>query len=163
MFPVRTILHPTDFSAYSQAAFGVACALARDYGARLIVLHVGVPPTPIVPEAMLAFDTGLFEAELRAKLNAIEFPEGVYSLERRLVLATEPVTEILETARRERCDLIVMGTHGRTGLRQLVMGSVAEQVLREASCPVLTVRAPLPALAEEGAGAAGEVRAVASI
>ena len=56
----------------------------------------------------------------------------------------DPVVEILEVTREAPCDLIVMGTHGRTGLGRLLMGSVAEQVLRRASCPVLTVRTPFP-------------------
>lgn len=141
MLPIRSILHPTDFSECSQAAFEVACALARDYGARLIVLHVGVLPTPFVPEGMMAMDMDAYEQELREKLDQLRPMDPSVFPERRLVVSGEPVTEILRRAEEERCEMIVMGTHGRTGLRHLLMGSVAERVLREAPCPVLTVRA----------------------
>lgn len=140
MLPVRAILHPTDFSECSQAALEVACALANDYRVRLILLHVGVLPTPFVPEGALGLDLDGYEQELRAKLDELTPTErGLYP-ERRLVMAAEPVEEIVRIAHEEPCDMIVMGTHGRTGLRHLLMGSVAEQVLRRADCPVLTVR-----------------------
>lgn len=140
MLPLRTILHPTDFSENSQAALQIACALARDYRVRLILLHVAVPPTPLIPEGALGLDIDLFEKDCRAKIDEIEPTEpGIYP-ERMVVVENNPVEAILRTARTEPCDLIVMGTHGRSGFGHLLMGSVAENVMRKAPCPVLTVR-----------------------
>ncbi len=162
MAPVRTILHPTDFSEHSHAAFELACALARDYCARLIVLHVAVPPMPMVPEAMLEFDMDTFEKNHRAMLEKVRPTEPAVYPEHRLVVAADPVSEILRVATQERCDLIVMGTHGRTGLRHVLMGSVAEHILREASCPVVTIRSHMSGLQEEIAAPAVKTSVMAN-
>jgi universal stress protein A len=139
MLPVRTILFPTDFSRASGAAFDLACAVARDYGARLIVLHVGVPPTPMVPEGLLGMDMEAFETDLRTLLAEVAAPAEI-DVERRLIVAGEPVTDILSVADEVNADLIVMGTHGRSGVSRVLLGSIAERVLHEANCPVLLVR-----------------------
>jgi len=123
MFPVRTILYPTDFSVCSQPALDLAFALARDCHARLIVLHVAEPA--------LVVDYGDFEEAADCN-SEFRLEEG------------DPAEKILHVAQEVPCDLIVMGTHGRTGLGRLLMGSVAEKVLRRAPCPVLTVKTPLP-------------------
>lgn len=143
MLSIRTILHPTDFSDRSQYALQVAAALARDHGARLHVLHV--VPTPI-----LAYGEGVVPAEpesvlreAREQLDRLVVPAPEPPAERR-VKDGDPVAVILRVARELPADLIVMGTHGRTGLGRLLMGSVAEQVVRRAACPVLTVSAPFP-------------------
>lgn len=149
MTPVQIILHPTDFSECSKCAFELASSLARDYNARLIVLHVGVPPTPMVPDVMLAADTEAFEKNLSAQLDKIRPPEARIHCERRLDMAADAVAEILRVAEHEQCDLIVMGTHGRTGLRHVLLGSVAERVVRQASCPVVTIRSPMRGLGGE--------------
>jgi nucleotide-binding universal stress UspA family protein len=144
MIPFQTILHPTDFSPAAEQAFPVACSLARDHNARLIVLH-SVPPA--------SFDFG--------ELAPHECPEGyarrLWQDVRRLTHADprlrdldieselvdgDPVRMILAKAEEFHCDLIVMGTHGRTGLSRLLVGSVAEAVMRKAPCPVLTVKGP---------------------
>jgi nucleotide-binding universal stress UspA family protein len=135
MLPIGTILHPTDFSERANYAFRLACSLARDRAARLIILH-------IVPVS-LAEEKRSFGEELAEELNRMEMPDPKVRVER-LLEEGDPVTEILRLAREMGCDLIVMGTHGRTGLGRLLMGSVAEQVVRGASCPVLTVKAPFP-------------------
>jgi nucleotide-binding universal stress UspA family protein len=138
---IRTILHPTDFSASSEYAFRLARALARDQVARLIVLHVGPRPltalggTAAVPPQPEEYG----RAELEMMLRKVEAPELEDRFERRLVFG-DAVAEILRAAAGSRADLVVMGTHGRTGLGRLLIGSTAEQVLRRASCPVLTVR-----------------------
>jgi nucleotide-binding universal stress UspA family protein len=143
MLPVRIILHPTDFSAYSDWAFRLACSLARDYGAHLIVLHVlerpvltysGVmtPPPPLPPSAEE-------RQAARERLHRIQPPGPAIEVEHVLEVG-DPATAILEVAQERPCDLIAMGTHGRTGLGRLLMGSVAERVVRQASCPVLTVK-----------------------
>jgi nucleotide-binding universal stress UspA family protein len=133
MLPIRTILHPTDFSVPSNSALTLACSLARDQGARAIILHV-------VPTALAAEKRG-FGEDLGDELNRMAIPDREIRTERRLEEG-DPVAQILRVAREMNCDLIVMGTHGRTGLGRLVMGSVAEQVVRKAPCPVLTVKMP---------------------
>jgi nucleotide-binding universal stress UspA family protein len=135
MLPIRTILHPTDFSATSNCALRLACSLARDRNARLIVLHV-------VPGSLAAEKRG-FGEELDEELNRMEIPDPQLRVERRLEEG-DPVAQVLRVAEEEGCDLIVMGTHGRTGLGRLLMGSVAEQVVRNGTCPVLTVKLPQP-------------------
>jgi nucleotide-binding universal stress UspA family protein len=136
MLPIHTILHPTDFAPHSAHAYRVARALARDYGARLVVVHV--VPTPPFTTAREA-DKDLREAngrqrELRTRLRGLSHS---YRLRQ-----GRPSTGILEAARGSGCDLIVMGSRGRTGLRRALLGSVAEAVLRRANCPVLIVRRP---------------------
>jgi nucleotide-binding universal stress UspA family protein len=142
MLPIRTILHPTDFSEHARYAFRLACALARDYGAKLIVLHVAEPPIAVYGEGVIVPVMDPIHEEAKNKLHNIRppDPEEVY-IEHRM-LEGDPPEEILAVAKELPCELIVMGTHGRTGLRRLIMGSVAEEVVRKALCPVLTVRTP---------------------
>jgi len=141
MLPIHTILHPTDFSDRSACAFRVACALARDYNAHLVVLHVDQLPLALYGDAIAPPRPDDYQDRLREQLFNLRAP-GV-SAEHRLNEGS-PVTEILGVAEEVNADLIVMGTHGRTGLSRLLMGSVAESVLRQAPCPVLTVRSPVP-------------------
>jgi nucleotide-binding universal stress UspA family protein len=147
MLPIHTILFPTDFSKNAQQAFPLACALARDCGARIIVLYV-MPP-PLAHEQLQArYHPDQYYAGPRSMLHQIQAPDQDVRVEHRLEEG-DAAKAILEVARENPASLIVMGTHGRTGLGRLLMGSVAEQVLREAPCPVLTVKLPFP-------GAAGE-------
>jgi nucleotide-binding universal stress UspA family protein len=159
MFTSKTILHPTDFSEHSEYAFEVACALAQDYEARLIVLHVlhavtsprtdgegGRGRSPWPEE----YQDSLWEKlrQLRASYPGVRMETWLKE--------GDVAEEILRTADDDLCDLIVIGTHGRTGLDRMLMGSVAEEVLRRARCPVLAVKAPsgrkrrAPAWAEYG-------------
>jgi nucleotide-binding universal stress UspA family protein len=141
MLPIKTILHATDFSERSHHAFRLACALARDYKARLIVLHI--VPTPVVgyPEGIILTQPEEYRAEARTKLQQIQPTDPSIALERMLGDG-DAATTIVDTARNKACDLIVMGTHGWGGLTRLLMGSVAEAVVRRAPCPVLTVKTP---------------------
>jgi len=141
MLPIHTILHPTDFSKQSEFAFQLACALARDYEAELFVVHVVTPPVVIYGEGVLPVEPEAYQEELREKLNRLHAEEPGVRVVHRLVEG-QPVDEILHLAREIGCDLIVMGTHGRTGLGRVLMGSVAEKVVRMAPCPVVTVREP---------------------
>src|SRR5262249_32720257 len=143
MLAVHTILHPTDFSEPSEYAFRLACSLARDYGARLIVLHVVTPPVVVYGEGVVPPGPELYQGGANVKLSQMRVPADAPSERRQK--EGDPATEILGVAQETRPDLIVLGTHGRTGLGRLLMGSVAEQVLRRAPCPVLTVRTPFPA------------------
>ncbi len=144
MLPIKTIVHPTDFSERSAPAFQTACSLARDYGARLILMHVttvpdlaysgyGAPGAPLLVEEYLG--------EARQQLERLHPAEAVPAVERWLEEG-DPAREIIRVAGEAHADLIVMGTHGRTGLLDRLMGSVAEQVVRRAPCPVVTVKAP---------------------
>jgi nucleotide-binding universal stress UspA family protein len=147
MLPLRTILHPTDYSEHSAYAFQVACALARDHGARLIVLHVAEPLSAFYLEGAVIPSPEEYQEEVRERLRKIQVPDAKVVVERRLEEG-DPAAGIVRVAREAGCDLIVMGTHGRMGLSRLLMGSVAEQVVRKAPCPVLTVKMPFPAAAE---------------
>jgi nucleotide-binding universal stress UspA family protein len=159
MFPIRTILHPTDFSEHSDYALQVAGSTARCYGARLTVLHVLQAAEP--PEWIYDQMAGTFPWTVdsdRAMERAIrplrESAPGL-RVEYR-VSEGVPAEEILRLAEDEECDLIVMGTHGRTGLDRMLMGSVAETVMKLAHCPVLTVKVPPPAGAADGPRTAAE-------
>jgi nucleotide-binding universal stress UspA family protein len=144
MLPIRTVLHPTDFSDSSGHAFRVACSLARDYGARLVAVHVAPPPVIAYGDGVFPGRAVVYEEEARDKLDKLQAPDPKVHVEPRLVEG-DAAGEILRAAEETQCDVIVMGTHGRTGLGRLLMGSVAEQVLRKAPCLVLTVRTPFPA------------------
>lgn len=142
MVKIRSILHPTDFSDSSKAAFTFACALARDYGARLTVVHV--KPPPINPSGVMAappIDPDIDPAEVRRQLDEIQAPDSKISLDR-VMLVGDEAGEIVHLAAENGYDLIIMGTHGRSGLARMLMGSVAEKVLRKAHCPVVTVKQP---------------------
>jgi nucleotide-binding universal stress UspA family protein len=140
--PIDTIVHPTDFSDCSKDAFRIACSIARDHHARMIVLHVtsipdlpykgyGTPGSPLLAEEYLA--------EVRQDLERMQPADPQVPCEHRLAEG-DPFQEILRFTADKGVSLIVMGTHGRSGLGHLLMGSVAEQVVRKAPCRVLTLR-----------------------
>jgi nucleotide-binding universal stress UspA family protein len=133
------ILFPTDFSESSDAALALSTSLARDMGALLIILHVEEPP--IIYGELSAGVPEIFMTSAAAKLESVHPPDPNVPIERRLI-GGNPASEIVRFAADEGVDLIVMGTHGRSGLSRLLMGSVAELVVRAAACPVLTVKQP---------------------
>jgi universal stress protein A len=143
MKPVQCILHPTDFSPLSQYSFRYACLLARELDARLIVLHVVPPPPVAVQGEMVAYlpPAERQQEELWEKLRDFQSDETTLNIEHFLEEG-DPAYIILDVAQSTPCDLIVMGTHGRTGLARLLMGSVAEAVVRKAPCGVLTLKVP---------------------
>lgn len=145
MLSLHTILHPTDFSERSEFAFRLACALARDHGAHLVVMHVAHVPVAIYAEGAVPPKPEEYQEELLEKLQQLQPADEEIEVTHRLEEGN-PANEILRMAELTQADLIVMGTHGRRGLARLLMGSVAEQVVRQASCPVLTVKMPIPAL-----------------
>jgi nucleotide-binding universal stress UspA family protein len=147
MLAIKNILVATDFSACSEIALTYGRALAHQFGARLHVLHA-VEPTlsdgtnaigsvGLIPELQTALD----DAE-RARLEDLISADDRRTLQATTILRTldTPAHAIVEYAQSDKIDLIVIGTHGRHGLAHAVMGSVAERVVRTASCPVLTVR-----------------------
>ena len=140
---VQTILHATDFSPCSDVALQVAGSLARDRGARLVVLHVGTPPVShvggmIIPVPPLPSEWR--REDLEKQLRQRTVPDLAKGVQHRLEYAESPSDEILRVADEISSDLIVVGTHGRTGVAHLLMGSVAEQIVRRAKCPVMTIR-----------------------
>jgi nucleotide-binding universal stress UspA family protein len=141
MLAIRTILHPTDFSDCSEYARRVALSLSRDHGARLVVVHVA--PSEIVYSGLIggADDARPHLHALEAKLREAFETDRDTDAEVH-VTEGDPASEILHLADEVPADLIVMGTTGRSGIGRLLLGSVAEAVMRKARCPVLTVRGP---------------------
>jgi universal stress protein A len=143
MLPINNILHPTDFSDRSEFAFRLATALARDYHANLVILHVVQDPVVLYTEGVIPAPAEDHMEEMRERLLRLQPPSDTVTVTHRLEEGN-PATEILRVAGLIPADLVVMGTHGRRGLNRLLMGSVAEYVLERATCPVLTVKTPFP-------------------
>jgi nucleotide-binding universal stress UspA family protein len=146
MLPITKILCPSDFSEPSLAALDTAAELARHFKAALVVLHV-VSPVPQIPSGQVVgpFDVDAYESELwessRNTLNDLT-QKRLEGIKAKLRIASgDASTRIVEIAAEEKAGLIVIATHGQTGWRRLVFGSVAAKVVRLAACPVLTVRA----------------------
>ena len=144
---IKTILFPTDFSQGARAAMDHAISLAKDYHAKLILLYV-IQDISIaewyIPSSLSAAD--LVEDMQKSASNEMEkwgaeVSQSVKDVEK-LVVRGVPFVEIIRTAKEKRADLIVIGTHGRTGIDHMLFGSTAEKVVRKAACPVLTVRIP---------------------
>ncbi len=142
--PTHHILVPIDFSTYAEQALDYAIRLARTLNARLTLLHV-IQPVPMagvdmgvaLPETYLQ---ELEEAVQRSMEDALARVTAAGLTGERVVLYGVPFQEIVETAKARQVDLIVMGTHGRTGLMYVLLGSVAEKVVRLAPCSALVVR-----------------------
>lgn len=146
MNPIKKILVATDFSSTSEEAVRSAAAMAELLDASLQIVHVLQPPNYMLPEAYLAYSPQHFGETLRGLNRLLETSKA--NAERQgaprvkaVLLQGVPATEITGFASNEHCDLIVVGTHGRTGISHALMGSVAEKVVRGAGCPVLTIRA----------------------
>lgn len=139
---VNTILCPVDFSESGNAAVEYAAALARESDARIVLLHVVENP--------LAYDTTFSAPAPTAKeiedaerrFHAVCPDLAEQQCEHRIIEG-DPAPAIIKTAVDEGADLIVVGTHGRTGLSRMIMGSVAEEVVRKAHCPVIAVKQPM--------------------
>ena len=147
MKPIARILVPVDFSTHSSEAVRFAADMSRRYEASLELVHVFHVTTYALPEGYVVPSNEQLEhvmKELESQLAAAKqaaAEAGARSAQTTLIQGGV-TTEILRFAKERECDLIVMGTHGRTGMKHLLMGSVAEQIVRVASCPVLTLRAP---------------------
>jgi nucleotide-binding universal stress UspA family protein len=137
---IRHILAPTDFSEHSIQAVTYAFELAQKIHAKLSLLHVIEMPVYAIE---VSLPLGDLEQDARRELaRLLPEAETAHVAVTRLVEMGVPHQKILQTAADEQVDLIVMATHGRTGLSHLFMGSVAERVVRTAPCPVLTIRPP---------------------
>ena len=141
----KRILIATDFSEPAQAALDYASSLAHDSGATLYIVHVGHQPVINADWSGLGMGTSGNAPmvddlqEVRERLNAI-MPTASDVYCEHHYLEGDPADEIVDFARRQNIELIVIGTHGRTGLNHVLLGSVAEAVVRRSSCPVLTVK-----------------------
>lgn len=146
MINLNRILLPTDFSPHSRHAQNYACAFAESFGAELHLLHVVQDLVAMVPEPGLAFPPpGDYMKDLTesAQRSLATVPDPAWAAGKTIVRSVRqgpPFLEIIRYARENDIDLIVLGTHGRTGLTHVLLGSVAEKVVRKAPCPVLTVR-----------------------
>ena len=148
MIKIKKVLFPTDFSDCARHAMGYALAFAEEYKAKLFVLHV-VPDVHVIPSDMKALSATLSklygELECDAnerikKLIPTRFHEKI--MVENIVIRGVPFLEIIKTAKKHETDLIVISTHGWTGLKQAIFGSTAEKVVRKSPCPVLTIRYP---------------------
>jgi nucleotide-binding universal stress UspA family protein len=138
MIRISKIVYPTDFSSYSNQAYFHAVALAQNHGASLTVLFVY---TPDMTAPGTSGDPAYARAYWKSQLEQIR-PVDPRITVRHVFLEGDPADEIVRYGREAGADLIVMGTHGRTGLERLLLGSVAEKVLRDAACSVLVVKLP---------------------
>lgn len=146
---LRTILLPTDFSECAAHALPVAADMARQAGARLLCLHVVEPVVPAVGWTPVAEPLPLADISDRLEDSAArELPRWSRRAEcsgldvEELVAHGEAASEIVRVARERGADLIVISSHGRTGLGRIIFGSTAESVVRYAHCPVLVVKPP---------------------
>jgi len=143
---VKRILFPTDFSHCNDAALKYASTLAADANALLYIVHVHERQdiSAAMGEAGFAYPSAYDtadSAEVRDRLTKVVPTVAEVAYDHHF-LTGSPLREILKFAEREHVDLIVMGSHGRTGLSRLLMGSIAEGVMRKALCPVLIVKQP---------------------
>ena len=141
----KKILCPLDFSKHSNRALDIACELARDNQATLTIMHAYVIPSYPLPEGYVLASSetvaeilsktqqAMNEARAKAVANGVPNVEIVMS-------EGAPFSEIVRAAREHGSDLIVIATHGRTGLKHALLGSVTEKVVRKAPCAVLTIR-----------------------
>jgi nucleotide-binding universal stress UspA family protein len=145
---LHRILVPTDFSKYSQVALTYAAALAERFEAELYLLHVVQDLALFIPDAVavappITVPVEQFTTASHEALNRLVNENNLQHLTvHRDVREGTPFYEIIRFAREKEIDLIVMGTHGHTGLVHVLLGSVTEKVVRKAPCPVLTVRHP---------------------
>jgi nucleotide-binding universal stress UspA family protein len=141
MFTIHTILYATDFSPPTATAFDLACSLARQHGARLIVLHVQVPTHSVFgDEDTWVPDPAALRESLWERLTRLRPSDPEVRIEYCLAEG-DPVREIVGVARETACELIVIGRRGDTESERVSLGGVAEGVLRQAPCPVLIANA----------------------
>jgi nucleotide-binding universal stress UspA family protein len=148
MIKIEKILFPTDFSEHSEHAFTYALSFAKEYGARIVMLHV-VEDVQYLANAYM-FDVPMMPSF--ADMEQSRLKEMSEFIEREVddpsvvieksVRHGRPFLEIIQAARDEEVDLIVTATHGRGGIEHVLFGSTAEKVVRKAPCPVLSIRTP---------------------
>lgn len=147
MSRIRTILHPTDFSRASTPAFKRAVEMAKDNRAQLLIVHVLAPPAPLMRADGYVAPSVYDDMEAAARAGAQKHLRKLVQKARQSGVRVKPLLlegvaheRITQAARARKADLVVIGTHGRTGFARFFLGSVASRVLATASCAVLTVR-----------------------
>lgn len=136
----QNILVPMDFSTSARQALRLAEAVATDNVTTIHLCHVLPPPAAAYGEVITDLAAGNYKDAVQKDLNEVEVAPGLKVV--RHLVEGDPAKEIVGLAMKLKADLIAIGTHGRTGLYRLLMGSVAEHVLRHAPCPVLAWRKP---------------------
>lgn len=147
MLPVRRILFPTDFSEHAEYAWSYTLTIAQQFGAEVHLLHVVAPPPRLTEAYAVNFDPEKMVKAQTDEANAAMDRQVEAAKDRRLMFHREvrvgvDFREIIDYAAKHEIGLIVMATHGRTGLAHVLLGSVAERVVRKAPCPVLTIKHP---------------------
>jgi len=147
MDAIRRILVPTDFSAHAAEAFRVAHTVAQAVGADMILFHIARPPAVVLEGGPFLADPARSEAtDLWDRFRSIQPSDSKVRVQHEMIVADHPsAKQILEILDKLGCDLIVMGTHGQSWLKQRLFGSVTEEVMRHARCPVMVVKVPVPA------------------
>ena len=146
MIQMKRILLPTDFSDCARAALNYACAFVEQFGSELHLLHVVQDVMLMMPEPGSAFalpQNYLLDLKTGAEKSLAGLLDETWLVDKKVVRATRlgsAFVEIVRYAREHEIDLVIVGTHGRSGLKHVFLGSVAERVVRKAPCPVLTVR-----------------------
>ncbi|EEF62863.1 universal stress protein [Pedosphaera parvula] len=143
-FQLKNIMVPVDFSEFSKRALEYALPLAEKFGAKIILVHV-IEPTFYPDNVMIPAETEEVNAIMASEgrkmldqLGAEKIKSGIDS--QKIITTGRPYNEIIQAAASQHADLIIMATHGYTGLKHMFMGSTAERVVRHAPCPVLVVR-----------------------
>jgi nucleotide-binding universal stress UspA family protein len=137
----KQIVFPTDFSLASDAALDYATRLAKSFGAKLLIVHVQEPPV-LYGEGDFYYGVENPDPQTLAKmLSKLAATDADVAYQHRL-LCGDPAHEIVALAKRENAELIVMSSHGRTGISRALLGSVADVVVRHATCPVLVLKRP---------------------
>lgn len=147
MLSIRRILFPTDFSEHAEIAWAYALTFAQEFGAEVHMLHVVAPPPRLAEAYAVNIQPNSVVQALSLEAKASMDRQIEAAKDRGLIFCRQvrvgvDFREIIDYARKHDIDLIVMGTHGRTGLAHALMGSVAEKVVRKSPCPVLTVKHP---------------------
>lgn len=145
MIQFKTILCPYDFSDYAEEAVRYAVKLSDSF-TQIVLLNIVQLPYFIDPNGFVYFDTKAdalksdSETAISNKIKELQAKYLQCNFESRLDVNNDPAVAILEAQKNEKADLIVLGSHGRKGLSRLLMGSVAETVMRDATCPVLIIK-----------------------
>jgi nucleotide-binding universal stress UspA family protein len=153
----QTLVHPTDFDEPSKEAFRVARSLAQALGARLVVFHVVPPPAIVAQDGRVILDPHNAEPiDLWAEYRTLQADTPKVPVQYAVLVGDKSeARRLLEEKVRELGEgaLVVMGSHGRRGIRRLLWGSKAEEVVRDCPCPVLVVKVPTPTAPARDSGA----------
>ena len=150
MLTLQNVCCPIDFSEPSYEALETACEITLHFSAQLILVHV-VTPIPVIPvhDDPTSFNLPLYEKEMETnavklllQIQQEKIPKAIQS--RTMVLQGDPATQIVNMVKDEKMDMIIIATHGFTGWRKFMFGSVTEKVIRLSPCPVLSIRASHP-------------------